>query len=87
MQVWHKTASNGIASVCLLELLTDCLPFADFFSSSPKSIRLKSEKKMTNETPPTIAMALVNPQMPSISADGKNSSTQQLSISVWVTFA
>lgn len=42
----------------------------------------QSEKKMTNETPPTIAMALVNPQMPSISADGKNSSTQQLSISV-----
>uniref|UniRef100_A0A3Q1F1W0 SH3 domain containing ring finger 2 n=1 Tax=Acanthochromis polyacanthus TaxID=80966 RepID=A0A3Q1F1W0_9TELE len=43
---------------------------------------LQSEKKMTSETPPTISMALVNPQMPSASADGKNSSTQQLSISV-----
>lgn len=40
---------------------------------------------MNSETPPTISMALVNPQMPSVSADGKNSSTQQLSISVWVT--
>lgn len=40
---------------------------------------------MTSETPPTISMALMNPQMPSASADGKNSSTQQLSISVWVT--
>lgn len=46
---------------------------------------LKTEKKMNSETPPTISMALVNPQMPSVSADGKNSSTQQLSISVWVT--
>nr|XP_046261934.1 E3 ubiquitin-protein ligase SH3RF1 [Scatophagus argus]XP_046261935.1 E3 ubiquitin-protein ligase SH3RF1 [Scatophagus argus]XP_046261937.1 E3 ubiquitin-protein ligase SH3RF1 [Scatophagus argus] len=43
---------------------------------------LQSEKKMTSETPPTISMALVNPQMSSASADGKNSSTQQLSISV-----
>lgn len=43
---------------------------------------LRSEKKMTSETPPTISMALVNPQMPSASADSKNSSTQQLSISV-----
>ncbi|XP_039872470.1 E3 ubiquitin-protein ligase SH3RF1 isoform X4 [Simochromis diagramma] len=43
---------------------------------------LQSEKKMTSETPPTISMALMNPQMPSASADGKNSSTQQLSISV-----
>ncbi|XP_008282589.1 putative E3 ubiquitin-protein ligase SH3RF2 [Stegastes partitus] len=45
---------------------------------------LQSEKKMTSETPPTptISMALVNPQMPSASIDGKNSSTQQLSISV-----
>lgn len=40
---------------------------------------------MTSETPPTISMALVNPQMLSASADSKNSSTQQLSISVWVT--
>lgn len=46
---------------------------------------LKTEKKMNSETPPTISMALVNPQMPSVSADGRNSSTQQLSISVWVT--
>ncbi|XP_041799428.1 E3 ubiquitin-protein ligase SH3RF1 isoform X2 [Chelmon rostratus] len=43
---------------------------------------LQSEKKMTSETPPTISMALVNPQMTSSSADAKNSSTQQLSISV-----
>ncbi|XP_018531230.1 E3 ubiquitin-protein ligase SH3RF2 [Lates calcarifer] len=43
---------------------------------------LQSEKKMTSETPPTISMALVNPQMSSASAESKNSSTQQLSISV-----
>ncbi|CAJ1058038.1 E3 ubiquitin-protein ligase SH3RF2 [Xyrichtys novacula] len=43
---------------------------------------LQSEKKMTSETPPTISMALVNPQMSSASADSKTSSTQQLSISV-----
>uniref|UniRef100_UPI0037E94742 E3 ubiquitin-protein ligase SH3RF2 n=1 Tax=Semicossyphus pulcher TaxID=241346 RepID=UPI0037E94742 len=43
---------------------------------------LQSEKKMTSETPPTISMALLNPQMSSASADSKNSSTQQLSISV-----
>ncbi|XP_070692981.1 E3 ubiquitin-protein ligase SH3RF2 [Pempheris klunzingeri] len=43
---------------------------------------LHTEKKMTSETPPTISMALLNPQMSSASADGKNSSTQQLSISV-----
>lgn len=40
---------------------------------------------MTSETPPTISMAMVNPQMSSVSADGKNPSTQQLSINVWVT--
>ncbi|KAI3351835.1 hypothetical protein L3Q82_020677, partial [Scortum barcoo] len=43
---------------------------------------LQSGKKMSSETPPAISMALVNPQMSSASADGKNSSTQQLSISV-----
>ncbi|KAF3838194.1 hypothetical protein F7725_009962 [Dissostichus mawsoni] len=43
---------------------------------------LQSEKKMTSETPPTVSMALLNPQMSSASADSKNSSTQQLSISV-----
>eukprot|EP00064_Thunnus_orientalis_P016459 superscaffoldBa00003270_g16524 len=43
---------------------------------------LQSEKKMTSETPPNISMALVNPQMSSAPADSKNSSTQQLSISV-----
>lgn len=42
----------------------------------------QSTKRMSSETPPSISMALVNPQMPSTSADGKNSSTQQLSISV-----
>ncbi|XP_049442150.1 E3 ubiquitin-protein ligase SH3RF2 [Epinephelus fuscoguttatus] len=43
---------------------------------------LQSERKMTSETPPTISMALVNPQMSSASADNRTSSTQQLSISV-----
>ncbi|KAM8909492.1 E3 ubiquitin-protein ligase SH3RF2 [Spinachia spinachia] len=43
---------------------------------------LQSEKKMTSDAPPAISMALVNPQMSSTSTDGKNSSTQQLSISV-----
>ncbi|XP_031713662.1 E3 ubiquitin-protein ligase SH3RF1 [Anarrhichthys ocellatus] len=43
---------------------------------------LQSEKKMTSDAPPAISMALVNPQMSSTSADSKNSSTQQLSISV-----
>uniref|UniRef100_A0A3Q3RYC2 SH3 domain containing ring finger 2 n=1 Tax=Mastacembelus armatus TaxID=205130 RepID=A0A3Q3RYC2_9TELE len=43
---------------------------------------LQSEKKMTSETPPTISMALVNPQTSSASAESKHSSTQQLSISV-----
>lgn len=42
----------------------------------------QTEKKMTSDTPPTVSMALVNPQMSSTSADSKNSSTQQLSISV-----
>ncbi|CAN9514885.1 unnamed protein product [Ophioblennius macclurei] len=42
----------------------------------------QSTKKMSSEAPPSISMALVNPQMPSASVDGKNSSTQQLSISV-----
>ncbi|XP_056142088.1 E3 ubiquitin-protein ligase SH3RF1 isoform X2 [Lampris incognitus] len=40
------------------------------------------EKKMNSDTPPTITMALVNPQTASASADSKTSSTQQLSISV-----
>ncbi|XP_062281803.1 E3 ubiquitin-protein ligase SH3RF2 [Scomber scombrus] len=39
-------------------------------------------QKMTSETPPNISMALLNPQMSSVPADGRNSSTQQLSISV-----
>ncbi|XP_028315654.1 E3 ubiquitin-protein ligase SH3RF1 [Gouania willdenowi] len=43
---------------------------------------LQNTKKMTHEAPPTISMALMNPQMPSSSADSKASSTQQLSISV-----
>ncbi|XP_076021034.1 E3 ubiquitin-protein ligase SH3RF2 [Genypterus blacodes] len=42
----------------------------------------QSEKKMSSDAPPTVSMALVNPQMPSASTDSKNSSTQQLSISV-----
>ncbi|XP_042181982.1 E3 ubiquitin-protein ligase SH3RF3 [Oncorhynchus tshawytscha] len=36
----------------------------------------------SGEAPPTITMALINPQTPSASADTKQSSTQQLSISV-----
>ncbi|XP_029368712.1 E3 ubiquitin-protein ligase SH3RF2 isoform X2 [Echeneis naucrates] len=51
-------------------------------SDTTQRHRLQSERKMTSETPPTMSMALVNPQMPSSSADSKNSSTQQLSISV-----
>ncbi|KAK2849277.1 hypothetical protein Q5P01_009111 [Channa striata] len=43
---------------------------------------LQSDKKMTSEIPPAISMALVNPQMSSGSADSRNASTQQLSISV-----
>ncbi|XP_041703282.2 E3 ubiquitin-protein ligase SH3RF1-like isoform X1 [Coregonus clupeaformis] len=39
-------------------------------------------KMSSGETPPTITMALINPQTPSASADTKQSSTQQLSISV-----
>ncbi|XP_061783914.2 E3 ubiquitin-protein ligase SH3RF2 [Nerophis lumbriciformis] len=39
-------------------------------------------EKMANEAPPNISMALLNPQMSSSSADSKNSTTQQLSISV-----
>ncbi|XP_039976353.1 E3 ubiquitin-protein ligase SH3RF2 [Xiphias gladius] len=43
---------------------------------------LQSEKRMSSELPPTISMALVNPQMSSAPAESKNCSTQQLSISV-----
>ncbi|XP_060936079.1 E3 ubiquitin-protein ligase SH3RF1 [Limanda limanda] len=50
--------------------------------SEPTHRHLLHSKKMTSETPPTISMALLNPQMSSASADSKNSSTQQLSISV-----
>ncbi|XP_047440540.1 E3 ubiquitin-protein ligase SH3RF1 isoform X2 [Mugil cephalus] len=50
--------------------------------SEPHRHLLHSQKKMASETPPTISMALLNPQMTSASADSKNSSTQQLSISV-----
>ncbi|KAM3867095.1 LOW QUALITY PROTEIN: E3 ubiquitin-protein ligase SH3RF2 [Diretmus argenteus] len=51
-------------------------------SDSAHRHRSQGEKKMSSETPPTISMALVNPQMASASADSRNSSTQQLSISV-----
>nr|XP_019958888.1 PREDICTED: putative E3 ubiquitin-protein ligase SH3RF2 [Paralichthys olivaceus] len=50
--------------------------------SDPTHRHLSHSKKMSNETPPTISMALLNPQMSSASAESKNSSTQQLSISV-----
>ncbi|XP_030622769.1 E3 ubiquitin-protein ligase SH3RF2 [Chanos chanos] len=49
--------------------------------SSRRSLR-KSERKMNGETPPTITMALISPQTPPGSNDNKQSSTQQLSISV-----
>ncbi|XP_012711181.2 E3 ubiquitin-protein ligase SH3RF1 isoform X1 [Fundulus heteroclitus] len=49
--------------------------------SDPHRLHSQSEK-MSNETPSTFSMALMNPQMASTSADSKNSSTQQLSISV-----
>ncbi|CAB1337672.1 unnamed protein product, partial [Coregonus sp. 'balchen'] len=39
-------------------------------------------KMSSGEAPPTITMALINPQTPSASADAKQPSTQQLSISV-----
>ncbi|CAL8263379.1 unnamed protein product [Lota lota] len=42
----------------------------------------QGEKKMNSETPPTITMALVSPQVAGSSAEVKNASTQQLSISV-----
>ncbi|XP_057705672.1 E3 ubiquitin-protein ligase SH3RF1 isoform X2 [Corythoichthys intestinalis] len=50
-------------------------------SDGPHRHLLLSEK-MANEAPPKISMALSNPQISSASADGKNSNTQQLSISV-----
>ena len=43
---------------------------------------LQGEKKMNSTTPPTLTMALVSPQVASSSAEVKNASTQQLSISV-----
>ncbi|KAJ3588040.1 hypothetical protein NHX12_011634, partial [Muraenolepis orangiensis] len=42
----------------------------------------QGENKMNSETPPTITMALAGPQVASSSAEVKNASTQQLSISV-----
>ncbi|CAL8269960.1 unnamed protein product [Boreogadus saida] len=42
----------------------------------------QGEKKMNSTTPPTLTMALVSPQVASSSAEVKNASTQQLSISV-----
>ncbi|XP_010895317.2 E3 ubiquitin-protein ligase SH3RF2 isoform X2 [Esox lucius] len=54
--------------------------------SSESAARRQSqhgERKMSSgEAPPTITMALINPQNPSGSTDSKQSSTQQLSISV-----
>nr|XP_046152057.1 E3 ubiquitin-protein ligase SH3RF3-like isoform X3 [Oncorhynchus gorbuscha] len=45
---------------------------------SPQGVR----KMSSGEAPPTITMALINPQSSSVSSDTKQSSTQQLSISV-----
>ncbi|KAG9281222.1 putative E3 ubiquitin-protein ligase SH3RF2 [Astyanax mexicanus] len=42
----------------------------------------KGERKMNGEAPPTITMALINPQAPPPPPESKQSSTQQLSISV-----
>ncbi|XP_062850727.1 E3 ubiquitin-protein ligase SH3RF2 [Trichomycterus rosablanca] len=43
---------------------------------------VKVERKMNGEVPPTITMALINPQVPPPLTESKQSSTQQLSISV-----
>lgn len=64
--------------------LVCCASYFQFLIIISNRICFKSEKKMTSENPSTISMALMNPQMASSSADSKNSSTQQLSISVWV---
>lgn len=46
----------------------------------------QGERKMNGDAaPPTITMALINPQAPSPQAESKQSSIQQLSISVWVS--
>ncbi|XP_060771215.1 E3 ubiquitin-protein ligase SH3RF2 isoform X2 [Neoarius graeffei] len=42
----------------------------------------KGERKMNGEAPPTITMALINPQAPPPQAENKQSPIQQLSISV-----
>ncbi|KAK6298013.1 hypothetical protein J4Q44_G00310680 [Coregonus suidteri] len=52
-------------------------------SSESTGRHQQGERKMSSgEAPPTVTMALLNPQTPSASADTKQSSTQQLSISV-----
>ncbi|XP_034037322.1 E3 ubiquitin-protein ligase SH3RF2 [Thalassophryne amazonica] len=51
-------------------------------SDSTRRHLSQSEKKMTSETPPTISMALINPQMAPAMTDSRNASAQQLSISV-----
>ncbi|XP_072524347.1 E3 ubiquitin-protein ligase SH3RF2 isoform X2 [Salminus brasiliensis] len=51
-------------------------------SGSARRSLTKGERKMNGEVPPTITMALINPQAPPPPPESKQSSTQQLSISV-----
>ncbi|XP_066525991.1 E3 ubiquitin-protein ligase SH3RF2 [Hoplias malabaricus] len=51
-------------------------------SGSTRRSLTKGERRMNGEVPPTITMALINPQAPPPPQEGKQSSTQQLSISV-----
>ncbi|KAB5565447.1 hypothetical protein PHYPO_G00241650 [Pangasianodon hypophthalmus] len=51
-------------------------------SGSTRRSLSKGERKMNGEAPPTITMALINPQAPPPQAESKQSPIQQLSISV-----
>lgn len=73
------SAVDSLFSYCA-QIKMPCITLSVKYANY-ESILFQSQKKMASETPPTISMAL-NPQMPSASADSKNSSTQQLSISV-----
>ncbi|KAK3558341.1 hypothetical protein QTP86_017253, partial [Hemibagrus guttatus] len=51
-------------------------------AGSTRRSQSKGERKMNGEVPPTITMALINPQGPPPQAESKQSPIQQLSISV-----
>ncbi|KAL7858496.1 hypothetical protein AOLI_G00185980 [Acnodon oligacanthus] len=57
-------------------------PASKLRSGSARRSLTKVERKMNGEVPPTITMALINPQAPPPPPESKQSSTQQLSISV-----